>query len=83
MVADRVELSVGSGGGYIWYDRGFENSFLDSALLQYSGKATFAFDHRKRFRLGFTVRTWRDLGRPTQQWLSTTGSVVYGIGCRP
>jgi hypothetical protein len=30
--------------------------------------------------LGFTVRTWRDLGRPIQQWLSTTVSLIYGLG---
>jgi hypothetical protein len=80
LAADRIELSAGLGGGYIWYDRGFESSFLNSALLQYSGKATLALDRRKRVRLGITFRTWRDLGRPTQQWLSATGGIAYGFG---
>jgi hypothetical protein len=74
----RVELSAGLGGGYIWF--GPDASYYNSALLQYSGRATVAIDHLKHFRVGFTVRTWRDLGRPTQQWLATTVSLVYGLG---
>jgi hypothetical protein len=78
VAAGRVELSAGLGGGYIWY--GPDDSYYNGSLLQYSGKATVAIDHHKHFRVGFTIRTWRDLGRPTQQWLSTTLSVVYGLG---
>jgi len=76
--AGRVELSAGLGGGYIWF--GPDDRDFNSSLLQYSGRATVAIDHRRHFRLGFTVRTWRDLGRPIQQWLSTTVSLIYGLG---
>jgi hypothetical protein len=78
VAAGRVELSVGLGGGYIWY--GNDYNYFNSELLQYSGRATVAIDHRKHFRVAFTIRTWRDLGRPTQQWLSTTVSLAYGLG---
>jgi hypothetical protein len=78
VAAGRVELSVGLGGGYDWYGNGY--NYFNSALIQYSGRATVAIDRRKHFRVGFTIRTWRDLGRPTQQWLSTTVSLVYGLG---
>jgi hypothetical protein len=74
----RIDLSVGLGGGHIWYE--YETFFRNVPLFQYSGKAAVALDRGKRFRIAFTVRTWRDLGRPTQQWLSTTGSFVFGFG---
>ena len=74
----RFDLSAGLGGGYIWFQR--FAPFPNESLLQYSAKAAIAVDHRGRFRIAFTVRTWRDLGRPTQQWLSTTGSLVLGLG---
>jgi len=73
----RIDLSVGIGGGYVWYP--YADLFTNEALLQYSGKAAVALDRGGRFRLAFTVRTWRDLGRPTQQWLSTMGSLVVGL----
>ena len=79
VAAGRVELSAGLGGGYIWYGPG-DAPYYNGSLLQYSGRATVAIDHHKHFRVGFTIRTWRDLGRPIQQWLSTTVSVVYGLG---
>jgi hypothetical protein len=74
----RVDLSVGLGGGYVWFAK--YDPFTNGALFQYSGKAAVALDRRGRFRIAFTVRTWRDLGRPTQQWLSTTGSFIFGLG---
>ena len=74
----RVDLSAGLGGGYVWYE--FGNSFTNVHLFQYSGKASVALDRGKHFRIAFTVRTWRDLGRPTQQWVSTRGSFVFGFG---
>jgi len=80
----RLELSVGLGGGYAWYQYGSSGPYgTNQHLLQYSAKAAYALDGRGRFRLGFTVRTWRDLGRPTQQWLATTCSVIVGLGRRP
>jgi len=79
--AGRFDLSAGVGGGYIWYQYG--NSFTNGSLLQYSGRAAVAIDRRRRWRVAFTLRTWRDLGRPTQQWLSTTASVIFGMGGMP
>jgi hypothetical protein len=77
----RVDLSAGAGGGYVWYRYG--NSFTNISLFQYSGKAAIALDHRKHFRIAFTLRAWRDLGRPTQQWLSTSGGLIFGFGGLP
>jgi hypothetical protein len=77
---DRAELSAGVGGGYIWYDRGSSNSFLNGSLLQYSGRVAAPLNSRRRIWIGMTFRVWRDLGRPTQQWLSTTGDVTYRFG---
>jgi hypothetical protein len=76
----RLELSVGLGGGYIWHP---SIDFLDrpnQALFQYSGKIAFALDRLGRTRFTFAVRTWRDLGRPTEQWLSTTAGISYAFG---
>ncbi len=74
----RVDLSAGLGGAYVWYENG--DSYTNGPLLQYSGKAAISLDREKRFRLAFTVRAWRDAGRPTQQWLSTTGGLIFGLG---
>lgn len=82
LAADRVELSIGIGGGHIWYSRESGDSYFNDALLQYSGKATVALDSSKRFRIGLTIRAWRDVGRPSQQWLSTGAIVSYGFGGR-
>ena len=77
---DRVELSAGVGGGYIWYDQGSSNSYLNGSLLQYSGRVAAPLNSRRRLWVGVTVRVWRDLGRPTQQWLSTSGDLTYRFG---
>ena len=76
----RVELSVGVGGGYIWFDRTSGDSYHNGSLFQYSGKAAVALDRGGRWRVNFTVRTWRDLGSPIQQWLSTAAGISYGFG---
>ena len=81
LAAGRVELSVGVGGGYIWFDRASgDNYYYNGSLFQYSGNATVAVGHSGHWRLGFSMRTWRDLGRPIQQWLSTSGGISYGFG---
>jgi hypothetical protein len=74
----RIDLSAGVGGGHIWY--GYGNPYNNSTLLQYSGKATVGLDRVNHFQLAFTVRTWRDVGRPIQQWLSTTAGIVFAFG---
>jgi hypothetical protein len=78
LIDSRLDLSAGVGGGQIWYQR--DSGFNNGALFQYSGKAAVALDPAARFKLAVTVRAWRDLGRPTQQWLSTTGSLILGFG---
>jgi hypothetical protein len=80
LAGGRVELSLGVGGGYEWNQW---KRYNNGALFQYAGKAAFAVTHGGRVRAAFTVRLWRDLGRPTQQWLLTTGGVVVGLGRRP
>ncbi len=76
----RVELSVGVGGGYIWFDPASDDSYHNGSLFQYSGKTAVALDRGGHWRVNFTVRTWRDLGRPIQQWLSTAAGISYGFG---
>jgi hypothetical protein len=80
LAGGRVELSIGTGGGYIWNQW---KTYNNGALFQYSGRAALALDRKGRVRVGFTLRFWRDLGRPTQQWISTTGAVMVGLGGRP
>lgn len=75
---DRAELSAGIGGGYVVYDQRYPNS--DAALLQFSGRVAAPVDARRSFWVGITFRMWRDLGRPTQQWLTTTGELTYQFG---
>jgi hypothetical protein len=77
----RVELSAGLGGGYVWHKYPYYGQ--NEALLQYSGKASIALDHQRRWRAAFAIRAWRDLGRPTQQWLSTSGGITLTLGRRP
>lgn len=76
----RLELSVGIGGAYVWHPFGYSGPFgSDGALLQYSGKASFALSQQGRVRANVSVRGYRDLGRPTQQWLATTVGVSCGF----
>jgi hypothetical protein len=80
LAGGRVEFSVGVGGGYIWFDRTSGDSYHNGTLFQYSGKAAVALDRSGHWRVNLTVRTWRDLGSPIQQWLSTAAGISYGFG---
>ncbi len=81
LAAGRVELSLGVGGGYIWFDpASSDNYYYNGSLFQFSGKAAVALDRNGHWRINFTVRAWRDLGRPIQQWLSTAAGISYGFG---
>ena len=81
LAGDRVELSVGAGGGYIWFNQDSGDAYTyNGSLFQYSGKASVALDRRSRWRFNFSIRTWRDLGRPVQVWLSTSAGISYGLG---
>jgi hypothetical protein len=37
-------------------------------------------DRAKHFFIGATMRYYRDLGRPTPEWVSVTGDVGYRFG---
>jgi hypothetical protein len=80
IAGDRAELSAGVGGGYIRQGQGPSESFRNDVLLQFSGRVTAPVGAQHRLRAGITVRAWRDLGRSTQQWLSTTGDLTYRFG---
>lgn len=81
LAAGRVELSLGVGGGYIWFSpTSGDNLYYNGSLFQYSGKAAVALNRNGRWRINFTVRAWRDPGRPIQQWLSTAAGISYGFG---
>jgi hypothetical protein len=81
LAAGRVELSLGVGGGYIWFSpTSVDSHYYNGSLFQYSGKAAVALNRNGRWRINFTVRAWRDLGRPIQQWLSTAAGISYGFG---
>ena len=68
----RLELSVGLGGGSIWHSSIDFPDRPNQALFQYSGKIAFAPVWDAPASLW---RTWRDLGRQTEQWLSTTAGI--------
>ena len=80
LAGGRVELSLGVGGGYIWFDSASGDNYYNGSLLQYSGKAAVALDRNGHWRINLALRTWRDLGRPIQQWLSTAAGISYGFG---
>jgi hypothetical protein len=78
IAADHAEFSAGLGGGYVLYDQRYPN--MDAALLQFSGGLAIPIDAQRRCWVEITFRVWRDLGRPTQQWLTTTGELTYRFG---
>ena len=77
----RGELFAGTGGARLW-----SNSFLggpfqqDNILWQFNGGFRIGLDRARHFRAGPTVRLNRDLGRPTQEWLSLTADFSYRFG---
>jgi hypothetical protein len=80
-LSQRVELSLGIGGGYIWFDKASGDSpYSNSSLLQSSAKITVAIDRSRHFSMSLGIRALRDVGRPTQQWLSTGAGISYNFG---
>jgi hypothetical protein len=82
VASGRVELFAGTGGAALWsseYNLG--HPFQGNNLLWHlNGGARIALDRAKHVRMGPTVRYYRDLGRPTQQWLSITADFSYRFG---
>lgn len=77
----RVDLSLGVGGGYIWFDwASGDTGYYNGSLFQYSGKAAIALNRSGRWHLNLTARVYRDLGRPIQQWLATSAGISYRFG---
>jgi hypothetical protein len=77
----RCELFAGFGGGRVW-EPGLGESFnpRSAMLLHATGGLSLALDARQRFRLDLRTRLLQDPGRPTQQWVITTGGLSYSFG---
>lgn len=75
----RLELFAGSGGApYNTSDYELSNTFLKNALLWHvNGGFRVALDNKHRFFVGPTVRHYRDVGRPTEQWTSLTAEFGF------
>jgi hypothetical protein len=82
LAGGRTELFVGTGGARLWSTNyTFGSSFNANKILwQANGGFRVALDRARHFRLGPVFRLSRDLGRPTQQWLSITGELSYRFG---
>jgi hypothetical protein len=74
---DRLLLSAGAGGGYLWDHQTFSSA--TTSLFQYSGRASYAIDSKQRYRFGATVRVWQSLGEEPQRWLTLTGDFTYSF----
>jgi hypothetical protein len=79
--SDRAEIFGGAGGARVWTDDpelgGFECFHCARVLAQINGGVRFRVGRQHRFYLWPVVRMSRDLGRPTQVWLSVTGNLSY------
>lgn len=82
LAGGRAELFAGTGGAHLWSSEyGLVRYYAsDRFLWQLNGGGRVAIDRAKHFRVGATVRFYRDLGRPTQEWVSATGDVSYRFG---
>ena len=79
---DHIELFAGTGAAVLWsseYNLGHPFQ-RNNILWQLNSGARIAIDRSKHFRMGPTVRYYRDLGRPTQQWVSVTGELSFRFG---
>jgi hypothetical protein len=78
----RGELFAGTGGAALWTsDYTLGSSFeRDKVLWHLNGGFRISLDRRQRFHVGPTVRHYRDLGRPTEQWVSLTAEFSYRFG---
>jgi hypothetical protein len=82
LAGGRGELFAGTGGARLWTaDSLFGGPFQrDTILWHLNAGLRFALDRGGHFRLGPTVRLNRDLGRPTQEWMSLTAEFSYRFG---
>ena len=71
LLNDRVEVSAGFGGAYVF--RANTDQFeAEQWLAQASIGLSFALTREGTFRLGPSVRIYSDLGRPTQRWAAAS-----------
>ncbi|HXJ37998.1 MAG TPA: hypothetical protein VNH18_01900 [Bryobacteraceae bacterium] len=77
LAGGRAELFAGTGAAYLWSSAYDLQNLGGGFLWQLNGGARVALDRAKHWRIGTTARFYRDLGRPTQQWVSLSGDVSY------
>jgi hypothetical protein len=79
----RLEIFAGFGGARVW-ETGVHDSYnpRNAMLMQITGGASFALDRGQRYRIDLRTRLLRDPGRPTQQWLVSTGGFTFAFGRR-
>lgn len=76
---DRIEASLGFGGGYAFYKPTIATNEMWLVYGLLSGN--YALDRDGRYRAGVNLRWLRDpIGRPHQQWVSFGGEISYSWG---
>lgn len=80
LAGQRVELFAGTGGARLWRTEQGNSYNATTMFWQVNAGGRVALDHGRRFWVGTTIRFYRDLGRPTQQWLSLTGDFGFRLG---
>lgn len=79
IASGRLELFAGTGGApYTTSDYQLSNTYQKNTVLWHvNGGFRAALDAKQRFFLGPTVRHYRDVGRPTEQWTSLTAEFGF------
>jgi hypothetical protein len=75
---DRIETHVGFGGAHSLFKPKVEEQVW---LVYGQVGANYAIDADRRYRVGMSVRWYRDpIGRPVQQWIAVGGEISYSWG---
>ena len=75
----RVELFAGPSAAHLWssaYEL-TEGYLSPRWLFEVDGGGRVAIDRHRHFWIGPTARFTRDIGRPTQEWVSLTGDFGF------